>query len=590
MKDIQIEIHPGQYYADIIDLRNAKNCIIDKTITGFGYTHWLLNHKDNKEDVILVTPLVAIAKSKLCDEVFPYIGAMHDDPFSRKAALVKYKRSNDVHKFVVTPELLSELINYLDTDKRNYCLAIDELDLSVQHSSFRTSMPQLIDTFLAWGTNRIACSATDALNIRRDMQFLDQYRIAPQWDIIQDMKLISTTNPASSTVDAIKAAKEAGGKWVFFINSSSTIANAIINSGLQSDDVSVLAGDSARASIENIGEEYGKGYDKTEEFNGKLLTPITIMTSAYVSGVDVYDEDVNVVFVSNAHGFSHERWSNNQIIQGKGRFRAGISSLTMITNFNSNLAQGSFTTKDLIVDAEVAAAQIKALPNIADNFDVYSKVSKMYLENGVCIRTDTFAVNEEMVLAKMGDQNTGYSYAEGRSFTNSVNEQVNVSSVMVIRSDSKKKPWTPLKAFKVLFLEEDGSIKENWEDLLRTLSLGGKDVMKQHKAIADLINYDILKLEVALSSRSIKSILDALKEEADNSRLFLRICREFSPNVRIKRSEGRQLLRDIAAVCDVKMSNADLEKELFKAYEVTEIKTMGIMCYEIGRASFNTVK
>lgn len=589
MKDILIQVQAGEFYADIPELREAKNCIIDKTITGLGYTHWLLNHEDNKENVILVTPLVAIAKSKVCDGVFPYIGAMHDDPFSRKSKLIKYKRDNSVHKFVVTPELLDELVSFLDTDKVDYCLAIDELDLSVQHSTFRTSMPKLIDTFLSWGENRVACSATDALNIRRDMQMLTQYRIDPQWDIVQDMDLVSTNNPSSTTVDLIKNAVDSGEKWVFFINSSSTINNAIINSGLQSDAISVLAGDNARASVESISEQYGHGYDKTEQFNGRLLTPVTIMTSAYVSGVDVYDKNVNVVFVSNAHGLTHERWSNNQIIQGKGRFRAGIKSLRMVTNFNSKLNEGSFSSKDLIMDATVAAQQIKALPFIADGVDIHAQVTKMYLDNGTCIRTDNFAVNEEMVLAKMGEQSTGYSYATGSNFSQTINEQVSVSTVTVIKSESKERKWTTLKAFKMQLLNQDGTVKENWKDILSDMC-EANDTVKQHRDMASLIDGDALKLEIALSSRSVKGVFDALKEKGDVERVFLRICKEFMGQGRIKRSDGNRLLRDIAKVCDVQMSNEELKKELCEAFEVSEVKSRGIFHYVIGKPLFTKVK
>ena len=58
----------------------------------------------------------------------------------------------------------------------------------------------------------------------------------------------------------------------------------------------------------------------------------------------------------------------------------------------------------------------------------------------------------------------------------------------------------------------------------------------------------------------------------------------------MKRSEGNQLLRDIAKVCDVEMSNDELKEELLKAYEVTEVKSRGIFHYVIGKAKFNMLK
>ena len=43
LMDKTLKINYKEYFSDNEVLKNAKDCIIDKTVTGLGYTHWMLN-------------------------------------------------------------------------------------------------------------------------------------------------------------------------------------------------------------------------------------------------------------------------------------------------------------------------------------------------------------------------------------------------------------------------------------------------------------------------------------------------------------------------------------------------------------------
>ena len=296
------------------------HCIVDKGVTGCGYTEYCLR---NDRNIILCSPRKILLENKeekhkeegndniiyLKNEIGEYqdIGILENTIATH---IVNCKCKHKPVKFMITYDSVGYLIDYLLRNNRlqEFSLVADEFQSIFLDSYFKVNVENEFLRIIQKCSNIIYLSATPMLDKYLEMldefKDLDQYYI--DWSesgyvenlLIQDKQTRSLSEEINKIVRAylegdfpitvtenneIVKSTEA----VFYFNSVTEIVKAINKNGLTPDQVNIICSDTEanRKKLKRIGHMIGK-----IPMEGQPNKMFTFCTSTCYIGADFYSK------------------------------------------------------------------------------------------------------------------------------------------------------------------------------------------------------------------------------------------------------------------------------------------------------------
>ena len=342
-----ITISEGQYLKHIMD-EIPSDVILFKTITGIGATHLEL---ESKRHSIIIEPNVPVikgkkAKQKKGEEVCAVIDGMYSyNVFTYITdSNIRYK------KILVTPESFYKVVEAMemaDIDmKEEYFLLFDECELTTKQVNFREKIVLPMADFFAF--KRKAFVSATALT-PSDPRFTDegfrQLTVTPNYCYAKSLQLLITNN-VLATLEEEMINKRSSESDIFFIffNSVKGIGTLINELGIASKSA-VFASKTYLTDLEGV----TKLAHKSENLDVKKFQKYNFLTSRFYAAVDIDLPDKPHVFILT------DLWTAPQnmvdprtdAVQIVGRFREGVSSITVISNYREDL---TYKTDDEVTD------------------------------------------------------------------------------------------------------------------------------------------------------------------------------------------------------------------------------------------------
>lgn len=369
------------------------NCYIDKTLTGCGFTTWILQ---NPESYIVAVPFKGLIDCKVEQanndttgfypyKVFPFY---FDKTVNRTQNLKEYLEFNEIHKIMVTYDSIPNLIQQLKENgidiKNHFKLFVDECHKVLEFAgSFK---PKVIDAMTATFDSFKSVIAATATPTRTQFipKAFDNFKpIKLHWEGHQTKlvtKHINISNGQFRNVTlsfALAHLKgESHGNAYFFINSvkfAAAIVQLLIkNFGYSSDNFNIICGKS---------EENMKTLKPLKLKQRSSLTDfckVNFVTSTAFEGQDFMDPD-GVTYVLSNGKVEHTKIDiSTQLPQIIGRLRC--SKYKHMINFiwsyaftegetNYDVYEEKTIVKDLDVTTAVSVFA-SGLPEILKTFAV----------------------------------------------------------------------------------------------------------------------------------------------------------------------------------------------------------------------------
>lgn len=322
MNKIKIKVPFGiKYISDWKEYNYPEgHCIVDKGVTGCGYTEYCLR---NNRNIILCSPRKILLQNKeekhqregnknvlyLKNEIgeFSDIGALETVISNH---LINCAALNKPIKFMITYDSVGYLIDYLKKNNRlhEFSLVADEFQSIFLDSYFKVNVENEFLRVIQNCSNIIYLSATPMLDKYLEMldefKDLDQYYI--DWSesgyvetlLIQDKQTRSLSEEINKIIRAyleedfpiivtddnrIVKSTEA----VFYFNSVTEIVKAINKNGLTPDQVNIICSDTEtnRKKLKRIKHSMGK-----IPMEGEKNKMFTFCTSTCYIGADFYSK------------------------------------------------------------------------------------------------------------------------------------------------------------------------------------------------------------------------------------------------------------------------------------------------------------
>jgi len=335
----------GTFISDAFSF--LPNGRIDKKITGIGATYRELTSDRHS---IIVEPLRAIASSKTYNQnkrntnhEAIYVGGTTDryislKPIELRAKINKVKAAGKYVKIVVVADSLWKVIEAIGKDYGGYFLMLDEIDTFQTDADYRSKLEDTMDYFFRF-KNSCVVSATlsDFSNPKLMEKPLIVFNYAEQEKTDISLTLTKENHEALVKQDIIKHIK-ADKKVLVAYNYVEGILNIIeqLPEELQ-DKCRVLC---SKNSKNKVGDFY-------QNLNSdELKVPVTFMTSAYFSGIDIATKChlINVVDGSK----NYTLLSLDKLRQVQGRMRNGLLSNHLICSAIEGFEDKNYTQDYLL--------------------------------------------------------------------------------------------------------------------------------------------------------------------------------------------------------------------------------------------------
>lgn len=354
---IEIPIKQNQYLTDIYNIhfgRLPSRVILNKLLPGTGATTAEL---ESDFFLIMIEPYRPVIEGKL--KKYKNILGVYKGIYEDKITEYIDKQKGKPLKFLVTPESYKRLVKVLKTRfnvYKDFRIVIDECDRLISDVDFRKSITIPMEDFFRYDSS-IFISATPILP--SDNRFAGNdfklLKLKPDYDYRKKIELISTNSVVSSLRAKLKPDSEV--PYFIFINSTNAISALITALNLKSQS-------RIYCSEESVRKLRGEGYTNADSELGKF-SAFNFLTSRFFPAVDIdLEYKPNVIMLSELFFAEHSMLDPfTDSIQITGRFRAGVNSITHITNTNSRLKHMS--------KAEVTA-------HIRGGYEVYKQLSSLY--------------------------------------------------------------------------------------------------------------------------------------------------------------------------------------------------------------------
>ena len=349
MNKIIVEVpREVRYISEWIDFDTdllKGHSIINKTITGCGFTHYSLTNNiptilcsprkfllENKHEQLENTYLVvnegeksldidgedqsksAVNKSAIVDENFETISLIKDKLVTQ---LFNYKLLNQAPKILVTYDSLKYVLEVIGQDIINYSIIVDEFQNIFMDSRFKASTELNFLSYLQDCPNVTYLSATpymeDYLNELDEFKDLPYYELKWDPERLQIIKIEpKKTFNISKEIDKIildykegkfpeKVCNSSGTIYqsrevVFYVNSVRMICSIISRNQLLPENTNIICADTDKnkKALSKIGHSIGKAPGR-----GKEHKMFTFCTRTTYAGADFYSTSALSVIVSD---------------------------------------------------------------------------------------------------------------------------------------------------------------------------------------------------------------------------------------------------------------------------------------------------
>ncbi len=390
MNHIKIEVPSGIKYISewtSYTLPSNKHCIVDKGVTGCGYTEFCLT---NNQNIVLCSPRKLLLENKQ-DQHFSDPNIMYFLPENAqkdstiKSHIKKCSSLNLPVKFMVTYDSLHYIVDYLKDSTKDYTFIVDEFQSIFLDSFFKSDVEMDFVTTLQHCQNVIYLSATPMLDkyLQKLPQFnnLDFYIL--DWSkseyvekvVLQRKQVYSLGKACDNIINAYLSenyetvytdhliySKEA----VLYFNSVSDIIR-IINRhpGLSPENTLVICAQTSDNTkrLKRIGFKIGKIPLKDEP------NPMfTFCTSASYMGVDFYSDCASTYIFADPNIKSLALDVSLDLPQIVGRQRNRNNP------FKNNITIFYKTTRGIISKSDFTKEQLKKKKESQIILDTFSKM------------------------------------------------------------------------------------------------------------------------------------------------------------------------------------------------------------------------
>ena len=396
---------------------STGHCIVNKTITGCGYTHYSLT---NNQPVILCSPRKFLLENKHeqlskdyhtylvinegeksldvdCEDQskeavndFLKLGINLEDNnlfedleliTNLKNGLITYlfncKISQFTPKILVTYDSLKYVLDVLKNDLSNYSIIVDEFQNIFMDSRFKASIELNFISYLQDCPNVTYLSATPY--IEEYLNELDEFKDLPYYELkwdpcrLQTIKIdLRKTSNISREIDKIisdyldgrfpEKVDEETGKFceskevVFYVNSVRLISTFIKRNHLIPNETNIICADTEKnkKALKRIGHSIGKA-----PLKGEPHKRFTFCTRTTYTGADFYSTSALSVVVSDCHidSLSTDIRMDFPQIMGRQRLKENVFRDECI--FIYKLADESITVEDYKILSEKKKAETR---------------------------------------------------------------------------------------------------------------------------------------------------------------------------------------------------------------------------------------
>ncbi len=351
---------------------------IDKKVTGIGATYRELTSDRHS---IIVEPLRAIASSKTYNQnkrntnhKAIYVGGTTDrytslKPIELRAKINSIKAAGKYVKIVVVADSLWKVIEAID-DYDNYFLMLDEIDTFQTDAGYRSNLEDTMDDFFMF-KNSCVVSATlsDFSNpkLMKKPLIVFNYQEPKKTDIF--LTLTKKNHESLVAQEIIKYVKS-GEKVLVAYNYVEGILNVIEQLPEElHNKCKILCSKNSKNKVEDFYQNLN---------SDELKAPITFMTSAYFSGIDIATKChlINVVDGSKYYTLL----SLDKLRQVQGRMRNGLLSNHLICSAIEGFEDKNYTQDYLLRCAKKGLKALGCIKRVyeddAASGDLMNKIRK----------------------------------------------------------------------------------------------------------------------------------------------------------------------------------------------------------------------
>lgn len=368
-------LKPGQYLEHIFNPPQLPSGIVIKGAPGVGATTLELDREKSKRNVILVSPLLAILKSKARPGILTFHGNIEN---KLETVIQYYTEYSDkylkIHTTAESLRSLEECLNHVGVSlDESWHFVLDEHDLMILQSDFRDRLPVAFDYYKSFPkTHRTCVSATHYAFSDPQLKNEDVTIIELEIPEIRTINLFMTDNTITG---ALLAISRCSGTICIFVDSLNWI-NTIIPQ-LGTTDIAIFCG-------ANNQEKAGTYYS---EYTQQPTAKINFFTSAYFVGCDLQIKP-HLITISDPASAQLRGLTKAQYVQIHGRFRNKVLSDTIISSYNEFPKELPIDKNELIEEAsknlENSARFLKtASRSMTDTFlKMLEQEDRLYVRQG----------------------------------------------------------------------------------------------------------------------------------------------------------------------------------------------------------------
>ena len=333
-----------QYLTEVLK-EIPTNTILCKTLTGLGATYGEIKAKRHS---IIIEPNkpVIVGKCKDSkhngDNLFPvHEGIYSDDIVNYIENTFEYnskhtgKNSNKYIKILTTPESFPKVksaFEEVDYDIRFNCfLLYDECHKLVKDADYRNSISLPMDFFFECQYKAmVSATPIETNDPRFEEQGFQILKVKPTFEYKRDINLWITNNLLQTVKEVLAKVED---KTCFLFCNSTDMIYALMKQLNILDKSAVFCSDKSVDKLKGL--KFKSAYSTWGENNMKHYN---WLTSRFYNAVDIeIKECPNVLFLTDCYIAEYTMFDpNTDIIQCAGRFRNGITNLSLISNINKD--------------------------------------------------------------------------------------------------------------------------------------------------------------------------------------------------------------------------------------------------------------
>lgn len=333
-----------QRFTDVPELHPIpSNCIIDKTLTGFGATYSEISYAGRNSIIVMPNVALIISKSRKHSEEFNTYGVWG----SISIAQIKRELNRPIFpkKILTTPESLERVLTAIRATganpERDYFLLIDESHKITKDVGYRQLITSHMDTFFTFKNKSVISATPISPSDPRFKKHRFKYvKVDPDYDYRQCLDVVHVNNILRALETYFNDNKER--HYFIFFTSIIGIKNIIERFSIK-DESAVFS------SIESTDNLRAEGFtNANNELND--FKKYNFFTSSFYNGVDIVpSEPVDIIMISNPqtanslHTLIDPLTDSIQII---GRFRKVYRKATHF--FTTNWKIGALDNKEAI--------------------------------------------------------------------------------------------------------------------------------------------------------------------------------------------------------------------------------------------------